>query len=130
MLIAQISDLHIRRPGELAYRRVDTAMHLRRCIAHVTALRPQPDIVVATGDLVDSGAPEEYEHLAELLAPLPMPLYLIPGNHDERAALRAAFPRHRYLSDHQEFMQYTAAVGPLQLVALDTVLPGEPGGLL
>jgi Icc protein len=130
MLIAQISDLHIRRPGELAYRRVDTATHLRRCIAHVVALRPQPDIVVATGDLVDSGDPEEYEHLAKLLAPLPVPLYLIPGNHDERGALRAAFPQHRYLNDLEEFIQYTAAVGPLQLVALDTVLPGEPGGLL
>lgn len=130
MLIAQISDLHIRRPGELAYRRVDTAAHLQRCVAHIVALKPQPDIVVATGDLADSGLPEQYEHLASMLAQLPMPLYLIPGNHDERGALRAAFPQHHYLRHRDEFIQYTVPVGPLQLVALDTVIPGEPGGLL
>src|SRR5208282_6555417 len=90
MLIAQLSDLHIRRPGELAYRRVDTAAHLKRCIAHLLSQRPLPDLVVATGDLADSGRTEEYEHLAGLLAPLPMPLYLIPGNHDRRDPLRAA----------------------------------------
>lgn len=130
MLIAHISDLHIRRPGELAYRRVDTAAHLQRCIAQIVAQRPQADIVVATGDLTDSGGAEEYEHLARLLAPLPMPLYLIPGNHDDRDMLRAAFPQHHYLRHREEFIQYTASEGPLQLVALDTKLPGEGGGLL
>jgi Icc protein len=130
MLIAQISDLHIRQPGELAYRRVDTATHLQRCIANIVAQRPRPDIVVATGDLVDSGRPEEYAHLAKLLAQLPIPLYLIPGNHDERNALRAAFPQYGYLQEREEFIQYTAPAGPLQLVALDTLLPGEGGGML
>src|SRR5208283_394542 len=130
MLIAQLSDLHIRRPGELAYRRVDTATHLKRCVAQLLAQRPLPDMVVATGDLADSGRPEEYEHLAELLAPLPMPLYLIPGNHDRRDALRAAFPHHHYLHGREEFIQYSVAAGPLQIVALDTLLPGEGGGLL
>ena len=38
-----------------------------------------------------------------------MPLYLIPGNHDERGALRAAFPQHHYLRHRDEFIQYTAA---------------------
>ena len=71
MLIAHISDLHIRRPGELAYRRVDTAAYLQRCIGHIVDQRPQPDIVVATGDLVDTGRPEEYGHLAKILARSP-----------------------------------------------------------
>jgi len=130
MLIAQLSDLHIRRPGELAYRRVDTAAHLKRCVAHLLSQRPLPDLVVATGDLADSGRTEEYEHLAGLLAPLPMPLYLIPGNHDRRDPLRAAFPQHHYLRGREEFIQYSVPAGPLQIVALDTLLPGEGGGLL
>jgi 3',5'-cyclic AMP phosphodiesterase CpdA len=86
--------------------------------------------VVATGDLTDLGLPEEYGYLAEMLAALPMPVYLIPGNHDDRSALCNAFPEYRYLHHREEFIQYTAAVGPLQLVALDTVLPGSAGGLL
>jgi len=32
-----------------------------------------------------------------LLAPLAMPVVLIPGNHDDRHRMREAFPQHRYL---------------------------------
>src|SRR4029079_18670375 len=60
MLICQISDLHIKTPGALSYRVVDTAASLRRCVAQVLALPQRPDIVVATGDLTDFGRPEEY----------------------------------------------------------------------
>src|SRR5215831_9152144 len=94
MLICQISDLHVRPPGELAYRRVDTAGFVRRCVAQILARRPLPDAVVVTGDLTDRGQLDEYRHLAELLAPLSMPFYLIAGNHDERGALRAVFSAH------------------------------------
>ena len=78
MLIAQISDMHVKPPGELLYERIDTAGFLERAVAHVTALDPRPDIVLATGDLVDGGKPEEYALLRRLLAPLPMPVYRHP----------------------------------------------------
>jgi len=130
MLICQISDLHVRAPGELAYRLVDTAAFVRRCVSHILAQRRLPDAVVVTGDLADRGQPAEYEHLASLLTPLSMPVYLIAGNHDQRDCLRAAFPGHEYLPRGTTFLQYVASVGPIRLVALDTVVPGEGGGLL
>ena len=68
MLIAQISDMHIKPPGELLYKRVDTAGFLARAVAHVNALDPKPDIVIATGDLVDGGKPEEYADVVAFLA--------------------------------------------------------------
>ena len=129
MLIAQISDTHIRPKGVLAMGRVDTAGHLARAVAHINALRPAPDVVLVTGDLVDAGMAEEYAHLRDLLAPLPMPVHLIPGNHDLRAPLRAAFPAHSYLQDG-EFLQYVVESGPLRLIALDTLTPGQPHGEL
>lgn len=69
-------------------------------------------------------------HLRELLAPLgALPLYLLPGNHDDRGQLRACFPEHAYLGQGG-FVQYSVAVGALQLIALDTVVPGaSEGGL-
>src|SRR5688572_26915768 len=91
MLIAQLSDPHIRSPGQLLYDRIDTAGYLERAVAHVLRLDPLPDIVIITGDLVDGGKADEYALLRSLLAPLPMPLYVIPGNHDARGPLRAAF---------------------------------------
>ncbi|MFN7427006.1 MAG: phosphodiesterase [bacterium] len=130
MLICQISDLHIKAGRKLAYQRVDTAAALERCVDALRALDPQPDVIVVTGDLVDFGRPDEYALLAELLAPLRQPVYLIPGNHDEREALRAAFPAHDYLRQWAPFVQYAIEDWPLRIVALDTVIPMASGGEL
>jgi 3',5'-cyclic-AMP phosphodiesterase len=129
MLIAQISDFHIKARGKVAYRVVDTASCLARAVATVAALEPAPDIVVCTGDLADFGRPDEYGLLRELLAPLKPPIYLIPGNHDEREAMRRAFAGEGYLPA-EGFLHYVVEDHPLRLVALDTVIPGEAGGRL
>jgi len=129
-LIAQISDMHIKTRGALSYRVVDTARHLRECIAHIKALKQRPDVVVATGDLTDFGKPEEYELLREILGELQLPLYMIPGNHDERGNMRAAFAEHAYLRQSPDFIQYAIEDLPMRIVALDTVVPGASGGLL
>ena len=63
MLIAQITDTHLKLPGKLAYKRVDTAQMLRDCVAELLKLDPQPDLIVHTGDLTDFGLPEEYANL-------------------------------------------------------------------
>jgi 3',5'-cyclic AMP phosphodiesterase CpdA len=86
--------------------------------------------MVITGDLVDFGRADEYAHLRKLLSPLPMPYYLLPGNHDERGALRAAFTDHAYLRQWQPYIQYAIDDWPLRIVAIDTVIPGEGGGRL
>jgi len=88
LLIAQISDLHVKPPGQLAYGRVDTAKALERCVAHLNAFKPAPDFVVLSGDLADTPVMEEYQHLARLLAPLKQPFAAVPGNHDSREMMR------------------------------------------
>jgi 3',5'-cyclic AMP phosphodiesterase CpdA len=67
--------------------------------------------------------------MREVLAPLPMPVYLIPGNHDDRDAMREVFTDHDYLP-RAGFLQYVVEHHPVRLVALDTLLPGSAGGLL
>src|SRR5207302_11425313 len=79
MLIAQLSDPHIGVPGTLLYGRVDTADFLTRAVAEINWLEPSPDITVLTGDLVAIGEAPEYEDLPQILAPLPLPLFVIPG---------------------------------------------------
>ena len=128
MIIAQISDLHIRAPGQLAYRRVDTAPCLERCVAQLAHMTPRPDLVLATGDLVDVGLPEEYRHLRALLAPLPMPVYLIPGNHDRREPILAEFADHPYLPRQGTFLHYVIEGHPVRLIGLDTLVVGQGGG--
>jgi len=111
MITAQLSDPHIVAQGRLfrgpiqgaaldaerALREFDTAQYLARAVAVVNALAPGPDVTVVTGDLVDNGTPEEYAHLRALLAPLAMPVFVIPGNHDAREPLRDAFRSDGYL---------------------------------
>ncbi len=130
MLLCQISDPHVVAEGSLAYGKVDTPLMLERCVRKIRALSRRPDAVIATGDLTDHGEAAEYGLLAEILAALDMPLYLAVGNHDDRAALRAAFPRHRHLDGEDGFVQYAVDAHDVRLVVLDTLVPGRPEGRL
>ncbi len=129
MLIAQLSDMHLRPEGQLLYDRIDTAAYLERAVAHVLKLDPRPDVVIMTGDLVEAGKPEEYARLRRLIAPLPMPVYVIPGNHDAREPLRAAFADKGFFPPGG-FLQYTVEDLPIRLIALDTLVEGKGYGAL
>ena len=128
-LIAQISDLHIKRPGVLAYNRVDTAAALTRCINELNRFLPRPDLVVISGDLADTPAPEEYEHLHALLAPLDIPFAAIPGNHDDRALLRAVLPDQPY-AQSQGALNLSRGVGEIDILLIDSSVPGTNYGVL
>jgi 3',5'-cyclic AMP phosphodiesterase CpdA len=130
MLLCQLSDPHIVEKDTRAYGRVDTPQYLERCVRRILALPRLPDAVVATGDLTDHGTVAEYGVLAELLTPLTMPVFLVVGNHDDRDALRQAFPAHRHLAGEHGFVQYAIDDFAVRLVVLDTVVPGAPGGEL
>jgi Icc protein len=130
MLIAQITDLHIMKPGKRAYNRVDTLPMLEEAVAHLRRLDPQPDVVILTGDLVDEGSDEEYARLKAALAPLTQPLYVIPGNHDARATLLDAFGGDGYLPTDGGFLQYVVDKYPVRLVGIDTITPGKVGGAM
>ena len=127
--IAQISDLHIKPPGVLAYGRVDTAKALERCVATLNEFSPAPDFVVISGDLADTPAVEEYNHLKRLLAPLKLPFAGIPGNHDSRDMIRAAFPDSAYAFSSGPLNQ-KVETGDLDLVLLDSSVAGKPHGEL
>ena len=129
VLIAQISDLHIKPPGSLAYGKVDTAAALERCVAALNEFAPRPDLVVISGDLADTPTAEEYDHLKHLLAPLKLPFVGIPGNHDSRQMMRAAFPRAAFAFASGPLNQ-RLEIGGLDLVLLDSSVHGQPHGEL
>ncbi|OZI32282.1 phosphodiesterase [Bordetella genomosp. 10] len=132
MLIAQITDLHIRLPGQKAYRIVETDAYLPPAVRALNRLDPAPDLVVVSGDLTDFGRPAEYAHLKKMLDALRMPYVLLPGNHDDRGALREVFADHPYLAGAEVdgFMQYAVEDFPVRVLALDTVVPRQSHGSL
>ena len=127
-LFAQISDLHVQMPGKRAYGVVDTNPLVAEAIARLSRLNPQPDLVVASGDLVQDGTVEEYELLKVMLAPLKCPVYLMPGNHDHRDNLRQIFDTHVYLTREKSHLSYIVDDYPIRMVMLDSIIPGKGGG--
>jgi len=129
MIIAQITDFHVRPPGRRAYGGVDTNAMLRAAVAKVAALDPAPDCVLCTGDLADCGLPEEYAEMADALSALPVPAFVVPGNHDRREVMRDSLGEaHRYLRSQSRFLNYVVDDFPVRLIALDTVVAGSHAG--
>jgi 3',5'-cyclic-AMP phosphodiesterase len=122
-LLVQLSDPHIGADwGE-----GDPLANLAAIVDAVRALDPKPDAVLVSGDLADHAADAEYEQVRELVARVEAPTYVLPGNHDERAALRRHFD---VPGVNGRPVQYPADLGPLRLVVLDSTRPGEDPGEL
>lgn len=131
MLIAQLTDLHVRPLGQPAYRVSETNMMTARALHHVATLRPAPDVVLITGDLTDNGLADEYDHLAQMIVAsgLPTPL-VIPGNHDRRETMRAHLPFLARHATEDAFLHYAVEDLAVRIVMLDTVVPGASHGAL
>jgi 3',5'-cyclic AMP phosphodiesterase CpdA len=126
MIFVQISDLHLR-AGGLLKSVVDSQAALDVCIDHILGLNPRPDFIIATGDLVQKAAKRDFDGLRRRFERLDMPVYVIPGNHDDRDMLRGAFADTDYMPA-DGFIQYAIDDYPLRLVAVDTVDAGRDGG--
>jgi 3',5'-cyclic-AMP phosphodiesterase len=131
-LIAQLSDAHVGTGPAFLGGLMDTEAALRRAVAHVASLQPQPDLVLFTGDLVERGSAAEYAVVADALAPLSMPVYAVPGNHDDSKVARECLARYMPVASDAPpgLCCYHVRHGDLHLVALDTVVPGRSHGEL
>jgi 3',5'-cyclic-AMP phosphodiesterase len=86
-------------------------------------------LVVISGDLVDTPLAAEYDYLKRLLTALELPFAGIPGNHDSRDMMRAAFPLFPYASASGPLDQ-RVEIGGLDLLLLDSSVHGKPHGEL
>ncbi|MFN0090471.1 MAG: phosphodiesterase [Acidimicrobiales bacterium] len=130
MLLAQITDLHVVAPGRGPQYGVDSNAMLAAAVDRLNGFDPAPDALVITGDMVDLGVPEEYAVLRSELARLAVPVYLVAGNHDERAGLRTAFADHGYLPPGDGALNWCVEAHPLRLIGLDSTIPGRHDGAL
>ena len=123
MRIVQLSDLHLSESP--LYGIVDTLGALDLAMQRLLA-SPPPDLLLISGDLVSAGRRAEYRLLGERLDGLPFPVALLPGNHDDRAALRSMFPGQAWEAPPLCCQRILLGRGCLLLV--DTVVPGEEWG--
>jgi Icc protein len=125
-VLAQLSDPHVEvGPGDSASSRA-----LAAAVAAVLRLNPAPDAVLLSGDLTNNADAASYERVRELLAPLTMPVHVLPGNHDSREALRMWFTEDPVAGAHGAPFQYAVPCRALRLVVCDTTQPGREDGRL
>ena len=120
--LIQLTDPHLYADREAGLYGVNSAASLAAVVAEACS-HPR-DLAVISGDLVHDESEAGYRHLGELLAPLEVPTYLIPGNHDDAALMQTAFRQGQISCDKQ------VELGNWQVLLLNSQLPGQVGGHL
>jgi len=131
MFLAQISDMHFRSQGRKLYDFIDVNALNAEVVNQLNALEERPDAIVITGDIVNCGLPQEYQVARQVLGHLRYPLYIIPGNHDDKTEFLAAMkPLCPQLGDDPENMHYVVDDFETRLLFIDSSLAGHSKGWL
>lgn len=121
--LLQISDPHLFADPNGRLRGVNTLASLQRVLAHALASRRGLAGLLCTGDIVND-EPGGYAHFERLTASVGLPVYCLPGNHDDARALRSALARAPFqVGGHVD-------QGRWRLVLLDSSVPGRASGHL
>ena len=121
-LLAQVSDLHL---GERPRDGADPEGCLRAVVKALKALPDRPDAVLVSGDLAEHAKPKEYRLAQKVIGKLGVPMYGLPGNHDDRATMREVLEAP---GEGDAPLDYAVDLGPLRLIVVDTTIPGEDRG--
>ena len=122
MLLAQISDTHLVAAGP---RRAARALSLERALDWIARADPKPAAIVHTGDLAHNAKPEQYALARQILERVDLPLIAVPGNRDARLPFLATCPPPVPREPASPFVQFGLSLGPIRVVALDTLWEGH-----
>lgn len=122
-LVVQISDTHILPPGSLLYGKTNSAAHLAAVVKQINNMKPQPDVVLITGDLVEKPQEACYMHFLALIEPLRAPTYILPGNHDSPEFMAEFFRGTPYFPVDDETCQFVVDGLPFRILMLNSHCP-------
>lgn len=127
--ILHISDTHFVADNDLLHGSVDSDENLRQLFRDFVKAQVKPEAMVFTGDLADTGRPDAYVRLRNIVEPiadeLGAKIIWVMGNHDERTAFRSGLLD----SDAgQESVDMVHDVNGLRIIALDSTVPGKHHG--
>ena len=143
-VLAQFSDTHVCRSGELLNNGINSNRRLEKAIEYLLNHSIRPDAVIVTGDLVQEGFDEEYAQLKTFLDPVikRFPVYLCLGNHDSHASFYRHFSEYPGIAGSQGLenwkkgrmtdlaVSYSVELFNSKLVVLDSLQNGSARGLL
>ncbi|WP_017317852.1 3',5'-cyclic-AMP phosphodiesterase [Mastigocladopsis repens] len=116
--IAQVTDMHLFANENHHLLGMPTTHSFQAVLEQVKKLQAELDLLLLTGDLSSDGTPDSYETLQNLLRPLQIPTYWIPGNHDCAIAMEQVLNL-GLVSQRKSFER-----GGWNFVLLDSTVPG------
>ena len=125
--LLQVTDPHLFGDESRTIYGVTTAVSLRRVLAEAFAPgTPRPAAILVTGDIADDHSAAAYENFRGALRPYALPVFCLPGNHDEPSLMADLMAG---LVDGDGF-QYggTAEFGAWGAVFVDTHVHARPEG--
>ncbi|GGA13465.1 metallophosphoesterase [Neptunicoccus cionae] len=116
------TDIHMKSEGQKIIG-LDPFAQFERALAHGLRHHPEAERIILMGDLADTGAPEEYDRVQEILQDIETPVTLMAGNHDVRDTLVQKMPQ--AVCDAAGFLQTSHSYGTVRVLTLDTLF-GPP----
>ncbi len=86
-VVLQLTDPHLCADPEGSYDGVNTRASFGEVLAQACRSYPSAAALVLTGDLANDGSPTAYAALRRCLQGIEIPIYRLPGNHDDPAAM-------------------------------------------
>jgi len=118
MIIAQISDTHINLNTPSSVQRI---LDFETVILDINSLKPQPDLIIHSGDIVQNGLIEEYAEATKIISKAIAPVYVMVGNKDDRKNIKKSFAKEKYISVNSQFVDYAINDFPIKLIMMDTL---------
>ena len=130
MIIAQLTDTHILDlESDDSDRALQRYNDLKACIDDINREKPQPDIVVHTGDISQSGKRSEYELVQDLTQKLQIPFYFVPGNRDSKRLLIETIDSKTYPYKHNDQpILFDITSFPVRLIGIDSLATDDGRG--
>ncbi len=112
----QITDLHLLEDEDARLKNTAAWQTFRAVLQHAVREGPQPDFILATGDLAHERPRVVYGRLQADIAGMGIPMYVAPGNHDDPALLAEVFSQ----ATHQGSAANGSTTGKVAGVPPDT----------
>ena len=120
--LVQITDCHIQGAPRDRLKGMNTRASLEAICQTILADNDNLDLVLATGDLSQDGSVASYAYLAQQLFELRLPVFWLPGNHDDPGVMREK------LDSGQLSAAKQVLIGNWLIVLLDSTIRGETAG--
>lgn len=122
--LLQITDTHLYAAPCQTLAGINTLDSFEQVLDLALNFEQPADMVLATGDLVHDASEAGYRSLGQRFEKLGIPVFCLPGNHDESETLSHVLQQNTISTDK------CTTWGNWVLVFLDSTKPGDPGGTL